>query len=328
LPDVSHGRATEAVFARAGAAPWLPGLFWMRGASGAGVYFADRRQRFRLAWHPVRREGALALDLPLPFAPLRSRLFADVVQQRGEWSGYLRAAGKDPDGSRFLAEAERRLAWDEPAPAWSTPGVSADRGAPPPTELNGDLPLRRGRSGAVAAFVQWQDFLQLEAAGLDRGYDAYRVAGAAVLLPPGDAVYLALRVRYYEQRDFRPAAAIRRFATPAAALGLGWRQGAAGLSVYAESRSAAAPLLEIEAHVESAAGRFGLAAAYSRERELMRFLFLRSPGVLESGARYYAGRGALRLYLQADWLYFGAESRVTERGFERSVFVQARIPLD
>lgn len=324
LPAVSHGRSTAAWFVRPLPGFGWPGLFGLEDLAGTGLYFVDRRERFRIAWHPVRREGALALDLPLPLASFRSRLFADVVQTRGEWSGYLRAAGKDQHGSRFIAEAERRLAWDDPPPP-ATPARFEPAAA---TDAAPDLPRRRGRGGAVAAFAQWQDVWQAEAAGLDRGYDAYRVAGAAALGPRASGFYLALRGRYYERRDYRPDAPARLWSSPAFALGVGWREAQIGLAFYAEARPAAAPLAELELHAETPAGRFGLAAVYSRETEPLSFLFLRSPGVLESGARYYAGRGALRLYMQADWLYFGAESRATDRGFERRVFLQARLPLN
>ncbi len=324
LPAVSHGRTTAAWFVRPRLGPGWPGLFWLEGVAGTGLYFADERQRFRIAWHPVRREGALALDLPLPVPGFRSRLFADVIQTRGEWSGYLRTAGKDAQGSRFLVEAERRLAWDDP-PRETTSALFADADS---TDAATVLQRRRGRGGGVSAFGQWEDALQAEAAGQDRGYDAYRVAGAAALLPRASGLYLALRLRYYERRDYRPESRAPRWTSTAAAIGLGWREDRMGLLLYAETRRAAGPLAELEIYAETPAGRFGLAAAYARETETLSFLFLRSPGVLESGARYYSGRGALRLYMQSDWLYFGAESRVSDRGFERFLFLQARLVLN
>lgn len=324
LPAVSHGRNTAAGFLRPRLGPGVPGFFWLEGVAGTGLYFADERERVRIAWHPVRREGALALDLPLPLASFRSRLFADVVQTRGAWSGYLRAAGKDAEGSRFLVEAERRLAWDDPPSA--TPSARFESALA--AHAADVLPRRRGRGGAVSAFVQWEDRWQAEAAGQDRGYDAYRVAGATAFLPPASALYLALRLRYYERRDYRPDAPASLWNSPALALGLGWRAGPMGLVLYGESRRAAAPLAELEIYAETEAGRLGLAAAYSRETGTLSYMFLRSPGVLESGARYYEGQGALRLYLQADWLYFGVESRAAERGYERRVFLQARLTFN
>lgn len=266
---------------------WVPGIFAVEGMAGPGVFFLTPDGRVFAALHP---DGSCGLTLDYQTG---ARVFVDAERLRfGEklpwtWEGIAYASF-----GGLSIEASRQRKWD-----FDEKGRFDES--------------RKGRSG-LASIVLGPDWLQVEAAGMDRYKTSMRMAGATVAYIPDILSFgPVIRGRSYRVRTYGSS---NEVTDSAFAGGMALQMQFVQLEALYESRRGATSAGELSLSIE----RKNLTASLSgfakcgRKVEGRSLRVLRTRPEYETGTTFYLEEtSALTLRVRSGFLYLSA-------GFSRS----------